>query len=168
MHGCSQNSSSEIRFALNGDMCYFSCVFASSDSLGHLWVVHTGISNVVTVCSQTTLPSWMSNTLGNCCQTLNLGELGRRFCDCSKNSSARTVFQRGELQWNYEVCMYIYIYKFIQTSGPDLEKNTYSIIIMQGLPNTSIACCHVKVNPLWSNKFNKHLHHRAACFVSWQ
>ena len=62
----------------------------------------------------------------------------------------------------------IYIYKFIQTSGPDLEKNTYSIIIMQGLPNTSIACCHVKVNPLWSNKFNKHLHHRAACFVSWQ
>ena len=48
------------------------------------------------------------------------------------------------------VCIYIYIniYKFIQTSGPDLEKNTYSIIIMQGLPNTSIACCHVKVNPL--------------------
>lgn len=28
MHGCSQNSSSEIRFALNGDMCYFFMFFS--------------------------------------------------------------------------------------------------------------------------------------------
>ena len=41
------------------------------------------------------------------------------------------------------ICIYI-----VQTSGTDLEKDTYSVIIMQGLPNTSIACCHVKVNPL--------------------
>ena len=123
--------------------------------------------SMVTVCSQTTLPCWMRNTLGNCCQTLNLGQIQKKHEVLPHKMGEIGKMTRlywwttAKLRKRCYICIYINIY--IYTGNWNWSRKRHIFHHVQGLPNTSIACCHVKMDPQWSNKVNKHLHH----LVSW-